>query len=193
MAVLPQSPDPQWRPSAVLVCHPAAPCPAVHTLEATARLLDGHRLSVGFLLRGDLDRLRLPGPGALRRTDRLWEHTCFEAFLATPGQDPYWELNWSPSTEWAAYGFERYRERGGPVAGIEPHLVVHRSQGRLELHAVAALGGLATDLGLQVGLSAVIESLDGQLSHWALRHAPGRPDFHHRASFALELGPGAQA
>jgi hypothetical protein len=158
-----------------------------------ACLLDEHRLSVGFSLRGDLDRLRLPAPGAPRRTDRLWEHTCFEAFLARPGQDAYWELNLAPSTEWAAYGFRRYREGGCPAPDFEPRIVVHRSQGRLDLHAVAALDTLETGLVLQVGLSAVIEPLDGPLSYWALRHAPGRPDFHLRAAFALELQPGAQA
>ena len=35
-----------------------------------------------------------------------------------------------------------------------------------------------------VGLSAVIETLDGQLSHWALHHPRAdRPDFHHRAGW----------
>jgi hypothetical protein len=163
------------------------------TLEGWVCLVDEHRFLVGFTLRGDLDRLTIPGPGAPQRTDRLWEHTCFEAFLAMPGQDPYWELNLSPSTEWAAYRFLRYREAGGPAPDLEPRITVQRSPERLELHAVAALGALDTDRGLQVGLSAVVESLDGALSYWALRHGPGRPDFHHRAAFALELKPGAQA
>ena len=34
---------------------------------------------------------------------------------------------------------------------------------------------------------AVIEENDGRLSYWALRHAPGKPDFHHPEAFALEL------
>jgi hypothetical protein len=33
----------------------------------------------------------------------------------------------------------------------------------------------------------VIEAADGSLSYWALRHPPGKPDFHHRDAFALEL------
>jgi hypothetical protein len=40
---------------------------------------------------------------------------------------------------------------------------------------------------LLVGLCAVIEERDGRLSYWSLRHPPGRPDFHHREAFALEL------
>jgi hypothetical protein len=40
---------------------------------------------------------------------------------------------------------------------------------------------------LLVGLCAVIEDEHGRLSYWALRHAPGKPDFHRRDGFALEL------
>ena len=52
-----------------------------------------------------------------------------------------------------------------------------------ELEAVIASTGEA----LQLGLAAVIESADGALSYWALRHPPGEPDFHHRDAFALAL------
>ena len=40
---------------------------------------------------------------------------------------------------------------------------------------------------LVLALSAVIEHLDGRISYWALRHPPGKPDFHHPQGFALEL------
>ena len=36
-------------------------------------------------------------------------------------------------------------------------------------------------------VSAVIEETDGTRSFWSLAHPPGKPDFHHRDSFALEL------
>jgi hypothetical protein len=176
-----------------LVCHPAAPCPAVRAIEAAACLLDGRQLAIRFSLRGDLDRLRIPAPGAPRRTDRLWEHTCFEAFLARPGQDAYRELNLAPSTGWAAYRFRRYRDGGEPDPDLAPSLTVHRAPGRLDLEAVALLDGLDTSRGLQVGIAAVIEPREGPLSYWALRHGPGRPDFHLRAAFALDLQPGAPA
>lgn len=188
-----ESPWSQHPRTAALVCHPAMPCGGIRSIEGWACLVDEQRLSVGFTLRGDLDRLAIPDPGGPQRTGRLWEHTCFEAFLAMPGQDAYWELNLSPSTEWAAYRFLRYRESGGPVPDLEPRITVQRSPERLELQAVAALGALDSGRGLLVGLSAVIESMDGALSHWALWHGPGRPDFHHRAAFALELKPGGQA
>ena len=46
---------------------------------------------------------------------------------------------------------------------------------------------LNMDSAIEVGLSAVIEEQGGVLSYWALRHPPGKPDFHHRDSFAMEL------
>ena len=38
-----------------------------------------------------------------------------------------------------------------------------------------------------LGLSAVLEDLNGEKTWWALAHAPDKPDFHHPDSFALEL------
>lgn len=40
---------------------------------------------------------------------------------------------------------------------------------------------------MQIALSAVIEEKDGTKSYWALRHPPGKPDFHHPDCFALTL------
>jgi hypothetical protein len=39
----------------------------------------------------------------------------------------------------------------------------------------------------QLGLSAVIEEKIARKTYWALRHPPGRPDFHHSDGFALEI------
>jgi hypothetical protein len=40
----------------------------------------------------------------------------------------------------------------------------------------------------------VIEEKSGLLSYWALKHPPGKPDFHHPDAFALEVeAPNLQA
>ena len=39
----------------------------------------------------------------------------------------------------------------------------------------------------RLGLSAVIEALNGEKSYWALAHPPEKPDFHHPDSFTLDL------
>jgi hypothetical protein len=40
---------------------------------------------------------------------------------------------------------------------------------------------------IRLGLSALVEAIDGELSYWALRHLPGKPDFHHVDAFDLQL------
>lgn len=170
-------------PSAALERHPASPCAALRRIEASVvRNRDGS-LQVAYRLDGDLGRVRVPQPRAPRVADKLWQHTCCELFLAEAAGPGYHEFNFSPSGEWAAYRFTRYRE-GMPFIGREPKIRVERTPGRLALHAQLDLPRSGK---LRIGLSAVIEELDGTLSYWALRHAPGKPDFHHQDAFALEL------
>ena len=136
-----------------------------------------------YRIEGELARLRIPPPRPRRFAERLWQHSCCELFVARNGMSAYHEFNFSPSGEWAAYAFTDYR-RGGPLAGQDPGIVVSAAARELELAA-------SVDAGIQghllIGLCAVIEDARGGLSYWALRHAPGKPDFHHRDSFALEL------
>ena len=121
------------------------------------------------------------------RADDLWRTTCFEAFLMREGETGYYEFNFSPSTEWAAYRFERYREAMALLQlDAPPHMEVHQGQ---ELVVVADLDlGQLPKSALALGLSAVIEELDGTKSYWALRHPMGdKPYFHHPDCFAIEL------
>jgi hypothetical protein len=147
------------------------------------RRADG-ALAVSFAIEADLERLRIPGPRPPRIAARLWEHTCCEIFVAPRGGAAYHEFNLSPSGEWAAHAFERYRE-GAMLAdeSLDPRIAVRRRPGILELDAVINVKACA----VAIGLAAVIEAADGGLSCWALRHPPGKPDFHHRDAFALAL------
>jgi len=56
-----------------------------------------------------LDRLALPPRRDPVRADGLWQTTCFELFLRPARQPAYYEFNFSPSGEWAAYGFDGAR------------------------------------------------------------------------------------
>lgn len=160
-----------------LRCHPEHPSHAVRRIEVDAKR-DGGRALLRYVIEGELEALRLPAPG-LRP---LWQHTCCEAFVARPGSAAYHEFNFSPSGDWAAYAFTDYRQ-GGPVDAPDPGIAVRALPGMLELTAALDL----PEANLLLGLSAVIEEADGTTSYWALRHAPGKPDFHHRDAFALEL------
>ena len=110
---------------------------------------------------------------------------CAHRVPAPSGSTPHEKLDavlWMrTSGEWAAYEFTRYRE-GTALLIQDPGIAVRRGADRLELE-----GAVPWNQETRIGLCAVIEDLDGNLSYWALRHAPGKPDFHHADSFALEL------
>lgn len=175
-----------------LVPHPSTPERAWR-VAARAERTAGGELRLRYVLEGALAGVRIPGPGALRRGEELWRHTCFEAFLAAERKAGYVELNFSPAREWAAYAFSRYRD-GRPLTDsrLVPDVVVHREGDTLALDALVTLEDLTVSYraaALQVGLSAVIETKAGRCSYWALRHPTVKPDFHHEASFALRLEP----
>ena len=177
--------------SASLAPHPDTRNTPVHHIDAHAcRKRDG-TLELRYTLHGDLTRLRVPLRGAADTADPLWQHTCFEAFVRREEASAYHELNFSPSGAWAAYAFERYRERMLPgECALEPHVTLRQSAELLELAAVIRLdliSPLYANARLALAMCAVIEESDGALSYWALRHPSGTPDFHHRDGYALEL------
>jgi hypothetical protein len=169
-----------------LTRHPATPCAAVEAIVAEVERGDGGRLVVRFHLTGRIEALVLPALAGPQRTDELWRHTCFEAFVRPGSGGPYLEFNLAPSGRWAAYAFDGYRagmRNAEDVAapGIE------LTQTPESLCLSATLSGLPPDAPLRLGLSAVIEEAGGRISYWALAHPPGRPDFHAADCFALEL------
>ena len=175
-----------------LLAHPDAAGEWVWSIGVEAHLT-ATTLTCRYALRGDLTHVRLTGAGGAQRTDGLWRHTCFEAFVASPSGAAYYEFNFSPSLSWAAYRFEGYRAgMSAPPLTQAPELRVRRTPAALDLTASVPLAGLAPLSGapaLRIALAAVIEEDDGRLSYWALRHPSGNPDFHHPEGFALELRP----
>jgi len=169
-----------------LVAHPRTPGAAVRGVRAAAARTPPGLLALRYRIEADLERLRIPPPRAPAPGERLWQHLCCEAFVATAeagaGAGHYREFNFSPSGEWAAYAFQGYRE-GGPLAVPDPGISVRRDGQSLELSASIEVGAAK----LRLGLCVVIEELDGALSYWALRHPAPRPDFHHSDGFALEI------
>lgn len=175
----------------VLKPHPESTSQAVSAVEANLSLTKGSEITVGYILRADLERLLIPPPQTACRSEGLWQHTCFELFIGAKNDVEYYEFNFSPSGEWATYEFRNYRDGSALDAdGLEPAISVRRAADILELDArirLNRLPGLQLDVGLWLGLSAVIEDNHGQLSYWALKHPPGKPDFHHPDSFTFEL------
>lgn len=182
---------------APLLGHPATPSGAVRRVAACAERVGPDSLRFRYLLEVDPLLVRIPAPVAdASRADKLWVHTCFEAFVGLPEAPRYLELNFSPSGQWAAYRFDSYRQGMAPALDAAPRLMLRRSAERLELQAEVHLGGCLAaavpgppsgERRLRIALSAVVEDQEGRLSYWALRHPPGPPDFHHPESFSLAL------
>jgi hypothetical protein len=179
--------------TAVLKCHPETYSEATHGIQAHVCWRGAGELAITYVLTGDIRRLRIPSLRLARSADRLWEHTCFEAFVGLAGKSEYCEFNFSPSGEWAVYAFRRYRE-SAPLVGKDwaPETTVRSDEKSLELDAMVRLDYLPLiqpRASLRLALSAVIEENSGMISYWALEHPVGKPDFHHPDSFALELQP----
>jgi len=175
-----------------LSCHPSTRTETVRAIQVLVRR-SARALHITFRLDGDIPGIRVPSPGVPRIATKLWQHTCFETFIAVEGQPAYHEFNFAPSGEWAVYAFRGYRN-GGLLANKmrPPHIAVRATDSRLELDTLVLLDGLSAihpRAPLRIGLSAVIEASDGTLSYWALHHPAGKPDFHDADGFALRLEP----
>jgi hypothetical protein len=178
------------RQATVLTSHPSTPNDAVRNLGVRLRVEPGV-LVFQYSLDADMSRVSVPLSGSGERADALWRHTCFEAFIAPADAPGYYEFNFSPSLDWAVYRFSAYREGMSDAdIGRAPEISVRRGDDGIELETTMRLGHLAEMRDthyLRIALAAVIEGENGRLSYWALRHPPGKPDFHHPNGFALEV------
>ena len=175
-----------------LKLHPDSRCAAVSHIDVAVVRVRG-QLTLTYLVTGKIAGIRLPPLGPRARADGLWQHTCFEAFVRKVPSLRYYEFNFAPSTEWAAYRFRGYREGMVVTEDLAPPNIESRpnaeSYSLVAALKLDAMPSLPADVTWQANLSAVIEETDGRKSYWALAHPPGKPDFHHADSFALELPP----
>jgi hypothetical protein len=178
--------------------HSDTVCAAVSQIEVDVARLRPGRLIFTYVITGKIDAVAIPPLEHPARTDDLWQHTCFEAFLRDAAGEGYCEFNFAPSTRWAAYRFSGYRTERREVSEINaPVIAVESDAGWFRLRASLDVGRLqlpapndkagARDWTGRCGLAAVIEETNGRRSYWALAHPPGKPDFHHADGFALEV------
>lgn len=143
----------------------------------------GDLLTLTYLMVGD--GVRWPDRQLPVRADELWRTTCFELFLRFDDHERYVEFNFSPSTRWAAYAFEGYREGMTDLPLAVPPRIERLPDG---VQVALDLAGLPHGEPA-MALTAVIEEESGTRSFWSLAHPPGAPDFHHPACFAARLPP----
>jgi hypothetical protein len=170
-----------------LIPHPDTPTRAVRQVQVALKRPNPNTFHLTYLLACDHDSIVAPREVRPARADGLWQRTCFEAFIRPRDGAGYFEFNFSPSTEWAAYRFTAYREG---MANLDlPQAPVIETTANT-FHGYALSVELHHNLAAapwNVALSAVIEDAYGAKSYWALAHPKGKPDFHHADGFALEL------
>ena len=176
--------------------HPDSPCDAVAKIEVEVAHSRSGRLDLSYIVTGRISDILIPAAVAASRGDKLWEHTCFEVFVRGSSGAGYYEFNFSPSTQWAAYRFNSHRsgmslpaEIGG--FAIEGQGSADRYMLRTSLELDRLSGLPPTDFWL-LGLSVIIEETSGRKSYWALAHPQGKADFHHIDCFAHRISLAVQ-
>jgi len=173
--------------------HPDSHSGTVESIDVEIARHRAGGLELSYIVSGQIGSIRMPAAAANARSDRLWRHTCFEAFVRASSDAEYYELNFSPSGQWAAYLFSSYRT-GMRVADeiADVPIKMNASPDECVLQASLDPGrftGLPQDRLWYFGLSAVIEHTNGDMAYWALTHPPGKPDFHHVGGFTCEFFP----
>ncbi|OHC93027.1 MAG: hypothetical protein A2792_11705 [Sphingomonadales bacterium RIFCSPHIGHO2_01_FULL_65_20] len=167
--------------------HPDFPSSQGVTLSVDCWLAAEDTLTITYHVTDPEARIVWPAP-AQGRTDGLWQHTCFEAFIGSTSGPAYAEFNLAPSGAWAAYAFDDYRTGMRDLAlPVNPQMAEESGlwQATIPLAGLDALLGPAP---WRLAITAVIEATDGARSYWSLAHPSGKPDFHHPDCFAARLG-----
>jgi hypothetical protein len=168
------------------------PAPNIPVISITGEIsLQKNRVHLHYSLAGKIENVLLP-PTCVNpsRKDELWKKTCFEFFLAIKDQPQYWEFNMSPSGDWNVYHMEAYRRIGFREETSIQRLPfeVRSEAGKFHLDALVDLDPiLPPDQFLEFGITAVMQTADGNETYWALTHPAPFADFHLRESFILAL------
>ena len=168
-----------------LTPHPDFAADAIVALEVELVRAGPERLELVYRAQGRIADLLVPAPADPERADGLWASTCFELFAKPASGEAYCEFNFAPSSQWAAYAFDGYRAGMRELALEAPDIEMSATDDGFELRVAVEASALRA--GAVFALTAVIEETSGAKSYWSLRHAAGKPDFHHAESYAVEL------
>jgi hypothetical protein len=168
------------------------PAPKIPDISISGEIsLQDHTMSLNYVVSRKIEEVLLPAVSLSRsRKDDLWKMTCFEFFLAVKDQPQYWEFNMSPSGDWNVYYMDAYRRVGFREETSIQRLSFEMRTGTagISLDTLVDLNlFLPPDQTLEFGISAIIQTRNGQESYWALAHPGREADFHLRDSFTLGL------
>jgi hypothetical protein len=171
-----------------LVRHDASAETGVERVSARFLTRSRNEIVLRYCATGDLSTVTVPRRVSGRRKDDLWRNTCFEFFARFENEPAYWEMNFSPSSDWAAYRFSDYRNnrRNEPLASAA-FFDILTTENRLRVDIRLSLGALQSRSlrTARFGFSAVFRDAEERMSYWALAHPEGQPDFHHPTCFSF--------
>jgi|SRR5215216_1831835 len=154
-------------------------------------LRQNNLLTIHYTLTGKIEDIFLLSPSVNpTRKDDLWKTTCLEFFLAIKDLPQYWEFNISPSGDWNVYYMHAYRRIGFREETSIQHLQIETQKATIGflLTAVVDLNPIIRlEQILEVGVTAVVQTKEGNGTYWALTHLAPQADFHLRESFILAL------
>lgn len=118
------------------------------------------------------------------RFDKLWQKTCFEAFIKQKNSPKYFEINISNTRAWNVYEFQSYRapQPPSPFNGVEK---INFNQTNNQISADIFFSGVDFTQ-VNASLCAVLVLKDGRTTFWSTKHVDSQPNFHHQDSFSLE-------
>ncbi len=151
------------------------------------------RIEVEYRLAGPLADILWPKKTTVpSRRHELWRTTCFELFFAVPGDPAYREVNLAPNGCWGIYHFTNYRTQMREEPGAVQPLCRVTGKGNLYiLNCTIDCRGLVDDSAdLELAVSSVIQTVDGDIGYWAIVHQGAEPDFHKRTNFSILLPGG---
>lgn len=166
--------------------------PNIQSISITGKIsLQDNIITLHYLLAGKIEEILLPMKSIKpNRKDELWKMTCFEFFLAIKDQAQYWEFNMSPSGDWNVYHMDAYRRIGFREEmsiqwlpfDVQSEVGMFHLNALVDLHPILQPGQF-----LEFGITAVIQTTEGNETYWALTHPASAADFHLRESFILGL------
>ena len=172
-----------------LVPYPASDLAKIQIAGEIERM--ENQLSIRYTVTGETDSILLPTPADFSsRQDDLWKATCFEFFIAIQDQQRYWEFNMSPSGNWNVYAMNAYRQVNmrEEVAFTQLPFEFKKTNAEILLDISVDLNPIIQpETFLELGITTIIQTNDGNESYWALAHPGPHADFHVRESFILEL------
>ena len=172
-----------------LIAYSAPNLPDIEITGTVARI--DNQIAVHYALRGEIDCILFPAPSSIpTRKDDLWRATCFEFFIAIQDHPRYWEFNLSPSGNWNIYAMEAYRQvnmREEPAFTQLP-FEFRKINNEVLLDISVDLNPILLPKNiLEIGITTIIQTDDGNESYWALTHPGPHADFHLRESFLIKL------